>query len=433
MLVAPDFSSWRAGGGGGGPAADFPAVSSVARSSTDTASTSHTIQLPPVVDSGDLLLVMIRCASSVTAPSAPAGWTLVATRGRTGIYSKTASGSEDGTTVSFTTASSIRTAHHSYAIKGWNAVESIVNASLANDPPSLTPSWGAKNTLWFAVGGANSTNWTPTPPANYEPMLLGTNPSSAVTDRCQIASARRELNATSEDPAGFGGVMTTPETITLAIEPADGWTGISPAATPYLTGLSSSTLLDSFNPSKTYTGVDFGGADTVVVFIGTDSSSTNHNAPTVTIDGISGTLVAKVGDGTERTGSIYYADITNPSGNIVVTYAGGSNNIDRHVVHVYGLSGLASSTPTDSVTDSTSPTALGSLDVSNNGYIIAGMRGHDAADIIWTGLEEDGQLAVGQREMSCASRFFATGETNHAITADQAGSVANRLVAASWS
>ena len=75
------------------------------------------------------------------------------------------------------------------------AATATVNA----DPPSLTPSWGAQDTLWLIYGMTSTGTRTATLPGSY---------GSATTQNAGIGSssavvARREANVATEDPAAI--------------------------------------------------------------------------------------------------------------------------------------------------------------------------------------------------------------------------------------
>jgi len=93
------------------------------------------------------------------------------------------------------------------------------------DPPSLAPTWGAKDTLWFALG------IYPSMDASSYPTNYGDEREDYLVDDVEpdlryfrVASARRELNAESENPgtfriSGFGRWIAN----TIAIEPDSGF------------------------------------------------------------------------------------------------------------------------------------------------------------------------------------------------------------------
>lgn len=201
----------------------FPQVAGTNTSSHGSGVTSHTVSLPASIGAGDLLLIFANFNGSTVAVSVPTGWTEI-------YDSQSGSGSAwgwkayriadggEGTSVSVTTDVSVTSAHQTFRITGHggNAPElsSAGGTSSNPDPPSLTPSWGSADTLWFAVYSHDSTTSISAYPTNY------TNGNHTAT-ASGVASARRELAATSEDPGTF--TVTTlrdADVITLAVEPA---------------------------------------------------------------------------------------------------------------------------------------------------------------------------------------------------------------------
>lgn len=77
-------------------------------------------------------------------------------------------------------------------------------------PNSISPSWGAEDTLWIPICGCGEdattgsfTGITNIPPTNYSNQL-NTGISADVVGGIEAAVAFRQLNAASEDPGNFG-------------------------------------------------------------------------------------------------------------------------------------------------------------------------------------------------------------------------------------
>jgi hypothetical protein len=180
-----------------GPSGDFPAVVTTATTEDATVATSHSVNLPSSIVSGDLLLIFFRfntaCNATIT------GWTRFSSVANTvqwAAFSRLADGSEGATvTVATDVGVSIRANAYRVNKQGSNTPEvaTATGTSAAPDAPSLSPSWGAGNTLWIAGMASNST-WT-TDPANY------TNGQSTASPLCR--TCERDLIATSENPAAF--------------------------------------------------------------------------------------------------------------------------------------------------------------------------------------------------------------------------------------
>lgn len=149
----------------------FPRVVDSATSATTSNATSHTVTLPTWRPTGKLMLMIVGSDGNPTISAT--GWTSV-TSGTSGgdaacaaLY-RIADGSEASTISVATTASEqiaawvgSFTGHHASAAPEGAGTGSGTAATGAN-PPSLTPTWGSANTLWFAVGvhdaSANASN-----------------------------------------------------------------------------------------------------------------------------------------------------------------------------------------------------------------------------------------------------------------------------------
>lgn len=173
---------------------------------------------------GDLLVAIVRTQSS-SAVTTPSGCSLLATKAdtgrRTSIYWRTASSDAAGQ-VNFVTGSDTRSTHIVYRIRGWNDIEGAFDASDTVNPPSLTPSWGAANSLWLALAAMSRSDQTVTAaPTDYDGLVQIGNTSSSSTERSRTAAAQRDLNATSDNPVAFtvSGTASNPHAATIAIEP----------------------------------------------------------------------------------------------------------------------------------------------------------------------------------------------------------------------
>lgn len=206
----------------------FPVVAAENGGNNTSDSTEHTVNLPSGIQSGDLLLVIFNADSTPTI-TFPEGWTqLFQTLGPTtykhmfGAWYRIADG-EEGATITVTTSASEQSAHTSYRITDYSGTPEVGTSSAtfnsSPNPPSLAPSWGAKDTLWFAVCGYGN-NYTITAyPTDYTD---GRNDYADSTHGCGVGSARRELNAASEDPGTFtlsGDMRWVANTV--AIQPAE--------------------------------------------------------------------------------------------------------------------------------------------------------------------------------------------------------------------
>lgn len=228
----------------------FPSVAAVNASTTDTDSTSHVVSLPASISSGDLLICFLAGDGSGSwALDVPTGWNQAySDENNSGgcnlsVRWKIADGTE-GSTVTFTSTASEKASHRSFRITGHHATTPFEAAgggiagsqgSSANpDSPSLTPSWGAKDTLWISVYGVDDARSATAYPTDYADNQF-TQVSGGSSGRCGLGLATRNVNATSQDPAAF------------TIDTSDVWLaatiGIQPAAAaaaedpyPYIAG-----------------------------------------------------------------------------------------------------------------------------------------------------------------------------------------------------
>ena len=201
----------------------FPTVQNT-NTSTSAASTSHTVNLPASISSGDLLIVFFGTREKPTITT-PSGWTLLKNKSNAAenhqfsIFYKVASGSE-GSTVTITTSASWSGMHASYRITGYSGTPEVSTADSGNitqpDPDSLTPAGGAKDYLWIvtAVSVAFSAIGFPTNYSNNNLQVRETITHS------RLAVGTRSLNTTVQDPVEYtlydGGYW---EACTIAIPP----------------------------------------------------------------------------------------------------------------------------------------------------------------------------------------------------------------------
>lgn len=123
----------------------------------------------------------------------------------TGTFTVTQAGSPTGNAVTF--LMSIPGAHPSTPPEaGGFATGTLANA----DPGSLSPSWGAEDTLWIAIGAVGETStggtWTgltTTPPANYGNQDTASGTIADIIGALGTGIAFRQLNAASDDPGAF--------------------------------------------------------------------------------------------------------------------------------------------------------------------------------------------------------------------------------------
>lgn len=191
---------------------------------------THLVPMPATVNAGDLLVTMFGYGNNSTL-TAPTGWTALHLTTNPGLFWGTtryriADGTEDSTAVTYALNASAKAAAHTYRFTGWAGTApevgvAVIGNSTNGDPPNLTPSWGAADTLWLAivfVNGGVSLSY----PANYTD---NTGNGLGGANGIVTGTTRRELNAASENPAAY--VFTSNAWIaqTLAIPPIGAVTG----------------------------------------------------------------------------------------------------------------------------------------------------------------------------------------------------------------
>lgn len=193
--------------------AAFPQVAASGGAGDATAVTDHPITLPANIDAGNLLLMFISCRNADGTLTQPDGWNVLVndTFGtgsssiRGALFSRIADGGEGATATAVTSAARI-CAWVSVRITGHDAGSApessakVEGTGTSADPGTLTPSWGAADTLWIAWASWTTSSAVNAYPANYTSNQL-TQVGTGTTSRIVISS--RELNATSEDPGAY--------------------------------------------------------------------------------------------------------------------------------------------------------------------------------------------------------------------------------------
>ncbi len=125
-------------------------------------------------------------------------------------------------------------------------------------------------------------------------------------------------------------------------------------------------------------------------------------------------------------GAFIIALASGTTGAVVVNFSGATL---RSAISIWRMTGLQSSTPTDTLTAKASP-ATGAIDVSAGGVVIA-MTAGGAADTTWTGVTEsfDG-VAFSTNYASGGMTLLPAGEAGRTITANNGGTTS--MLAASF-
>ena len=210
----------------------FPQDQTPVATQFGSVATAHLVSMPASVTAGDLLIIIIEVRGTQTLTT-PGGWTVEWTdSGGAACYVRDADGTEGGTTVDVVSSVADVGAAQCLQItsKSWfgtlaTGVESgtlATGSSDSPDPASVTPSWGALDTLFIAATGYTDDDATVSAyPTDHDDNQTSTVSGGGTNNGAAVATASRELNNTVDDP----GTFTLSETEgwkanTLAIRPA---------------------------------------------------------------------------------------------------------------------------------------------------------------------------------------------------------------------
>lgn len=269
----------------------FPTVQTRTTGASSATATTHTVTLPATINSGDLLLVAFTCGggagTTVTWDNTTAGtWTTVANNNsganvRGMLFSKVADGTEGSAALSITLSAAAQVAWTIWRITGCQGGAEAVASSggaTAVTFSALTPSWGAADNLWLAVGHIASTPTVSSYSTNYTDA---TRAAAGGASRVTTESVERQLNAASETPSAWTISTTNPHVqYTVAIRPAAASTGLTiTSVTPssFDSGIAGIVIAGSgFGASQGSSTVDIGGqAQTVTAWNDTSITITS--------------------------------------------------------------------------------------------------------------------------------------------------------------
>lgn len=193
----------------------YPVVAATNANSDTGNDTSHSVDLPAGIQSGDLLLIFWADRERTSTVTTPTGWTVLysQTHGsdrRAICYYRIADGTE-GSTVTITSSGNLRTAHNTYRISAgtYTGIPVAGTPSTGNNeypnPPNLTSGFGAVPTLWIAAAHAGSNSTYSYIPDNYTDLVeVSTGGQTDNDDRyATMGTVRRTTSAVSENPNTF--------------------------------------------------------------------------------------------------------------------------------------------------------------------------------------------------------------------------------------
>lgn len=196
-----------------GSTSAFPVLRSTSNDISSTLGTSHTIDLPSGVQAGDLLVLIYTARSDSTGqttPPVPTDWTSLAlydaaSTFKTRVLYRIASGAH--TTVTITTpGQNTGLTSNCYCFSSFSEVPVVsggttLASTSSPNPPSLTVpgGWGVSpHCLFLSVVHSNGNNTVSSNSTNYSNRV-----SSSNSNNNRTWSARRELQATSDDPGSW--------------------------------------------------------------------------------------------------------------------------------------------------------------------------------------------------------------------------------------
>ncbi|MFZ1535549.1 MAG: T9SS type A sorting domain-containing protein [Chitinophagaceae bacterium] len=268
----------------------FPVVGSTNSSAQATASTTHVVNLPSGIQSGDLLLIFwVDANTSGTNPTTPTGFTLLNSSTQNSRYRavwyKVANGTE-GATINVTGGNE-KSAHNSYRIVAgtYSGVPVTANANTGNtmtpNPPSTTSGFGVVNTLWIASAHSAGDGNAITSPTSYTDQVSGYSGTAGDAD-ARMVTARRFLNAAAEDPGTFTSYSVNRQwaAFTVAISPV---TTFPTSTNNVITVRNTHTVTVTANVSIDQCTIESGGQ--VTVNAGQTLTVANGSGTDLTVNG----------------------------------------------------------------------------------------------------------------------------------------------------
>ena len=204
----------------------FPVIESVADDHNETGnSTTHTVDLPAGIRTGELLLIFA-VSDGLDAQSAPIGWKRAASETSspvTNIWYKKAVGDE-GSSITITTVAGQVLISKAYRISGAadpdiyppEAAHAGASSAAAN-APSLSTSWNSEDTLWLSLVGVDTTGiiFTTFPRNFTDTGSFDADGGAGVT----LAYCQKESHEQTIDPTAYAQSNEQWNAWTVAIRP----------------------------------------------------------------------------------------------------------------------------------------------------------------------------------------------------------------------
>lgn len=192
----------------------FPQIRSSIRYGSETSNvTAHSVAMPTDAEEGDLIVVLFAVDASETLSIdtviSGVNWTAEATQATTpitaGVFWKISEG--EGSDYLTINTSSEMASYITYGIYDYYEADPITVSSSATgsstnmDPPSLTPTYPGRDTLWIVFGALDGTVYATAAPTDFTNLIIANGASS---DGVTCSSATMEYNTSSSyNPGTF--------------------------------------------------------------------------------------------------------------------------------------------------------------------------------------------------------------------------------------
>lgn len=201
---------------GMGPGGGTPVPSLVGANTGGTNfATAHSVDFPAVVNAGNKLILIISSGAAFAWTNLT-GWTLEASDTTTSmkiyVYSKTAVGTEGGTTLTFNSSSNINTSQHLYVLSlPNNAITVGIDPAAVGTTNSIdgTGLSGLTSGNYIFIAGSatnRNDNNCNNPPSGYTNLLYqesGTTNSTSSTAQSLATASKYAPGVTAEDPGAW--------------------------------------------------------------------------------------------------------------------------------------------------------------------------------------------------------------------------------------